>query len=89
MRLYIIYDNKTDEHVGHIIQAKSDPAALRYFTDAAKDNQSFISKHLADFDLVCIGDLDGCSVKPYNVTVQSGASLEALLNAKPEDYKHA
>lgn len=57
--LIAIIDNKSSEMVGNYIYVHRHIAtAVRMFQDAASDKQSMLSRHLQDFDLVQLGEID-------------------------------
>ena len=57
LKVYSIFDNKADSFSPPFV-AVSHGVATRMFSELANDGQSQVSKHPADFKLVCIGTFD-------------------------------
>lgn len=59
--VYAIHDRIAKELVGLSIYMlfcfRTDQQAIRYFADATFDEKSILSKHPADYQLVCLGEL--------------------------------
>lgn len=55
-KLYAIYD-RVAQAVGPIVLHAADAPAVRMFGDVASDPQTNVSRHTADFELLCLGDL--------------------------------
>lgn len=78
--LFLVFDRVAEQAIGPIQQFKLDAVAIRMFSDAAADDRSYICGHLADFDLVCVGEFDPATLAvtplPLRV-VLTGAALAA------------
>lgn len=55
--LFSIYDRKASYYLP-IFQAERDHQAVRGFTDIVTQSDTDVSKYPADFDLMCLGDMD-------------------------------
>lgn len=77
MRLYSVYDSKTESYSSPLT-CKSHGEALRQFADVANDNNSNISRHPGDFSLFYIGDYDELrgTVCPLEANVNLGCAIE-------------
>lgn len=56
--IYAIYDTKAQLYVGGLQLHRHDAAAVRVFDDLARDNQTLIGRHPADFNLLLLGHLE-------------------------------
>lgn len=57
-KLYTIWDNAAQAILPHIMVFSHDTAAVRMFGDECARKESLISKHIADFELLCLGNID-------------------------------
>lgn len=55
--IYSVYDRKAQYYLP-TFEARSNPEALRMFTQAVVTSESDVSKYPADFDLVALGAVD-------------------------------
>lgn len=89
--IYAVLDLVAKELVGlqmyTLFTFRTDEQAIRYFTDITNDPSSVLHKHVADYDLICVGVVD--EKDPDNIAlvaeekprvVISGAALVALQN---------
>lgn len=91
-RIYAIYDKKAQSIIGGLQLHKHDAAAIRLFSEYAKDPQTVLHKYLADFVLLHLGTLaDGNEHEhPYiehthrDEIIITGIQLLATLN-QPEN----
>ena len=56
--LFTIYDTKTEATAGHVMQYRHLAEALRAFHQIASDPQTLVNRHVRDFALYKIGELD-------------------------------
>lgn len=56
--IYAIYDNQAREYVGGLLLYRHDAAAIRSFGDIARDPQTMIARHTADYELHKLGMFD-------------------------------
>lgn len=57
MNCYCVYDIKSVTYHPPFYAA-TDGAAIRMFSDVARDNNTAIGRHPADYKLFCVGDFD-------------------------------
>lgn len=85
--IYCVYDLTARSIVGGLQVFNSDAAAVRMFSDAAGNPESFISKHVSDFDLLRLGTVHEedatINAEPENTVVVTGAAW--LAAQKPAD----
>lgn len=55
--LYVVRDVKANDVGDQIMVAKADAVAIRAFSDALSNSQSFMSRHPQDYELVFIGEM--------------------------------
>lgn len=77
-KLYAVYDLVAAEIVGPIFTHSADQAAIRDFSDVAKDARTTIGQHPADYQLVSLGQLEGLNIKPQHELIISGSQWLAL-----------
>lgn len=53
-----IIDTIAQDIAGPVVLFRHDAAAVRYFSDIATDPQTMIHRHVSDYDLVSLGQLD-------------------------------
>lgn len=91
-KLYAIYDIVAQMIVGHISIITHDAAAIRMFSDVATAKEpNMINQHLADFNLICLGNLlenvdDALApteIDPYYKIVITGEQLLAATTPEP------
>lgn len=86
--LYQTYDKIADTTVGPIIAEYRDEAAIRLFSDAVQDPESFIGKHPNDYEIRRIGIQDTTNGQITDTTIEpivSGSQILArLAEAKAE-----
>lgn len=58
MKLYSIYDTRAGAIAGGVHVFRHHAQAIRFFADMCADGKTMISRHPADFHLVCIADVD-------------------------------
>lgn len=56
--LYAVYDEIAASIHGGIMMFSHDAPAMRFFEDLCKDERTNIAKHLTDYKLIHIGDID-------------------------------
>lgn len=80
-KLYSVYDHKAEMCIAGIIRVPNDEVARRHFHDALRNQESPLSQHPEDYDLMYLGDIDTTEGMITNNTpriVGSGADwLEA------------
>lgn len=77
MKTYVVYDSAAEAYgIPFFIRSKGE--ALRGFAQAAKDPQSQISKHPADFTLFEIGEYNEFKgeISLYQAKVNLGTAVE-------------
>lgn len=86
MRLLCAIVDRLAESVGPVMSYPAPAAAIRSFGDVASDPQTLLSKHVADFDLLCLGELDDRSgvVTPNNPPVVMLTGAQWLAAQRPE-----
>lgn len=80
--LYAIYDNKAEDLLGKFAHIMShDAVAIRMFGDVCEDKNTEIARHIEDYDLVCLGEIqlaeDGPTTTPYFRVVITGEQWAA------------
>lgn len=56
MLLYSVRDRVANQFIGGVMVFANDAVAVRVFADVAKDSNSVIGGHVADHDLLCVGE---------------------------------
>lgn len=91
--IFAIKDLLTGDLVGqmplHVF--KHPAAAVRMFNDVALTQDSYIGKHLTDYDLICLGYLnDNNDLIQEQFLVLAGAALKATLfpDRKDDDQQN-
>lgn len=84
-QIYAIYDNVAQQITGHLIVMRAHAAAIRMFTDVAKDPQTSLSRHTQDYDLVQLGHLtlDNTIVPDYQI-ILTGKAWQATQQQQPQ-----
>lgn len=84
MRMYQVRDKVARCMQGPIICEREDPAAVRMFYQACSDKNGQIGKYPADFEFLCLGEIDDTdgvilvdAEGLYPVSVASGAGFLA------------
>lgn len=80
--IYVVRDTLAGEYVGSPLFFAHDAAAIRFFSDACADKNTYLHKYPADHVLVCLGSIDPESgdaecERPARVVV-SGATVLAV-----------
>lgn len=77
LKVFTVYDSKS-EHYGNPIFLLNKGEALRSFADEAKNPESMIGKHSADFTLFMIGEFDQATgtFKPLPAKENLGTAIE-------------
>lgn len=88
--LIAIIDNKSNEMVGNYIYIHKHLAtAVRMFQDAASDQSSMLSRHIDDFDLVQLGDIDeDHKITPTREILITGKAMRASREQAPTKTQH-
>lgn len=68
-KIYAIRDTVAESIIGGLQLHKHDAAAVRTFGDIAADPQTQLHRHVADFELVCLGRLNGLDEIEADYTV--------------------
>lgn len=71
--IYAVRDTVADAIVGGLQLHRADAAAIRTFGDIASQRDSIVAMHPGDFELVCLGSIDGLSITPDARVVITGA----------------
>lgn len=88
--IYAIYDRVADSIIGGLQTHKHDAAAVRAFTDVARDSQTMIHRHPADYDLVKLGYVTHqCTLDPEYSLLLNGSTLAALDSQADESSVQA
>ena len=89
-KLYCAYDRKAQYYLP-IFQTRTDAEAIRSFTEAVVQSESPVSKYPADYDLVCLGDMDQETgkISPYFPVHLLINGLVALQNSELERARYA
>lgn len=79
MKVFVVYDSKAESYALPFYM-KSIGEAVRGFGVAARDQQTMIAKHPADFTLFEIGDYDEFSgnISMYEAKKSLGTALEHI-----------
>lgn len=92
-RLYVVYDLLAAAMIAAVMEFRHDAAAVRAFGDILSDPQSMLSKHPADFDLLCVGTVSETGLVvgfPEHEVVITGAAWKAAQQPDgPELVKEA
>lgn len=87
MKVYVVYDAKSEMAAGGLQLFKSDAPAIRRFSDYVLSPDSILAKHPADFSLRWIADFDEdtCQIRPVDPALISTAeSVLAAVEASKE-----
>lgn len=81
--IYIIWDTVAqDVLMGAAFLHHHNASAIRMFRDMYADERSPVHKHPEDFELVYLGQLAGCQIRPDSITAEiilTGKQLHASL----------
>lgn len=73
-----IHDNVADDLAGPITIHHNEATAIRYFSEAAAAPDSYIGRHIADYDLIQLGHLeDDLSISNSPRTILTGKQWAA------------
>lgn len=90
--IYAIRDTAADSIIGGLHMFKHDAVAVRFFMDIASDHQTMVARHLADHEIVKVGDIEesGAGIQPPHdntygtttdwVVIFRGATLTEIKN---------
>jgi len=56
--LFVLYDTVARQAMGSVMSYVTEAQAVRGFVDEVGDPKSPFSRHLADFDLMCVGEFE-------------------------------
>lgn len=77
-KIIAIIDTLAGENIGPLLMFRADAPAIRFFSDAANDQQTPISKHVEDYELVELGVLnDKNEIVPGKRVIITGAQWYA------------
>ena len=81
INLYVVFDRVAESVQGGVHCFPHDAVAVRFFRDVMDAPDTSLSKHPADYDLLCLGSLDNdgpALVSLVTRTVLTGASIVAI-----------
>lgn len=82
--LYVVRDVKAQDVGDQVMVCKADAVAVRAFSDALSNPQSFMAKHPGDYELLEVGSLSEDGViegLPSPRVVLTGAAWKAAADA--------
>lgn len=83
-KLYAILDTLAGEITGGLYIHKHDAAAVRFFSDVASLQESMVGKHIADYQLICLGSLSENNQILSEYTIVLTGSAWAAAQHQPE-----
>lgn len=84
--LYVVYDKLAQTTMGQILAFPNDASAVRYFVDVASGKDTIVNKHLGDYELRRVGQIEETTgqlqIAPdhTDVVVVTGDQVRAILS---------